>query len=227
MKFLSCQQCREADRIAIEEAGIPSLTLMENAGRGCADAILDMNVDGAAVILCGHGNNGGDGFVIARHLHASGKSVTVILLAKSHAVSGDALTNLERLKTVDIPVIELQPDVTIRQIEDMLSPNNGTPPGVIVDAMLGTGARSGLRPPYNHVVTVANKLDATRVAADLPSGLDGDTGQVANDAFLADLTCTFIAAKHGMNTDNGRRHCGEVCLVDIGIPAQVLARVEA
>lgn len=226
MKLLSCQQCREVDRIAIEEVGIPSLTLMENAGRGCADAILALDIDGEAVILCGHGNNGGDGFVIARHLHASGKSVTVVLLAKSNAVAGDALTNLERLKTIDIPVIELPPDVTIRQIEDVLTPKNGTPPGVIVDAMLGTGARSGLRPPYNRVVMLANKLNTTRVAVDLPSGLDGDTGKVANDAFLADLTCTFIATKHGMNTDNGRRHCGEVQLVDIGIPDQILARME-
>ena len=225
MKHLSCQQCREADRIAIEEMGVPSLTLMENAGRGCADLILGLNIDGEVVILCGRGNNGGDGFVIARHLHSAGKSVTVILMADSHRVSGDAKANLERLNAFPIPVIELPPDAGHPLIEGLLTGEEGSSPDVIVDAMLGTGASGGLRPPYDQVVKVANALKSTRIAVDLPSGLDCDTGQVINDSFQADLTCTFIAAKHGMNTDNGRRYCGDVRLVDIGLPKQALARV--
>ncbi|MDA8563734.1 NAD(P)H-hydrate epimerase [Mariniblastus sp.] len=222
---MSCQQCREADRIAIEELGIPSLTLMENAGRGCADTILELNIEGEVVVLCGRGNNGGDGFVIARHLHAEGKNVKVILLAKPHTISGDARENLERLKSSDLAIIELPVDSESHQVKALLTNQDGDPPGVIVDSMLGTGARGGLRTPYDQVVKACNAMEATRVAVDLPSGLDGNTGQVENDAFRADLTCTFIAAKHGMNTDNGRRYCGEVRLVDIGLPKEVLVRV--
>lgn len=229
MKYLSCQQCREADRIAIEELGVPSLTLMENAGRGCADAILALNIEREVIVLCGRGNNGGDGFVIARHLHQNGKSVRVILLGKSNTVSSDANTNLERLNSarlnsINLSVIELPIDSDIQQIKDLLTDHDRNPPGVIVDAMLGTGASGGLRAPFEQVVKACNAMQATRIAVDLPSGLDGDTGRVANDAFRADLTFTFIAAKQGMNTDNGRHYCGEVRLVDIGLPQDAIAQ---
>ena len=224
MKYLSCQQCREADRIAIEELGFPSLTLMENAGLGCANAIVELNVAGQVVVLCGKGNNGGDGFVIARHLHHNGVAVKVILLAKSHTISSDARENLDRLKLLNLTIIELPIDSNADQVKDFLTSQDEDPPGVIVDAMLGTGARGGLRTPYDHVVRACNAMEATRIAVDLPSGLNGDSGQVANDAFRANLTCTFIAAKHGMNTDNGRHYCGEVRLVDIGLPRDALER---
>ena len=225
MLFLSCQQCREADRFAIEELGVSSLTLMENAGRGCADAIFELNITGEVVVFCGSGNNGGDGFVIARHLHAKGKKVKVVLLGNCQKVSGDARTNLKRLDTIDLLVTELPADSDVHQIRDLIPNNDGDPPRGIVDAMLGTGATGGLRAPYDHVVNVCNATEATRIAVDLPSGLDGDTGQVNNDAFMADLTCTFIAAKHGMITDTGRRYCGDVKLIDIGIPEQALTKV--
>lgn len=224
MKFLSCQQCREADRIAIEELGVSGLTLMENAGRGCADAILDMNLKSEVAILCGRGNNGGDGYVIARHLHATGMKVTVLLLASSQNVTGDALVNLNRLAETSVEVIELPSDSNENRIRTLLTGDESSPPGIIVDAMLGTGATGGLRSPYDRVVKIANKMDAVRVAVDLPSGLDSDTGQVANNAFLADLTCTFIGLKQGMNTDTGRRYCGEIRLIDIGLPQQALDR---
>ena len=224
MKFLSCQQCREADRIAIEELGFPSLKLMENAGLGCADAMIELKVAGKVVVLCGRGNNGGDGFVIARHLHEHGIAVKVILLANASTISGDARENLDRLKLLDLPIIELPIDSNADQVKDILMSRDRDPPGMIVDAMLGTGARGRLRPPYDEVVKTCNTLEATRIAVDLPSGLDGDTGQVANDAFRAHLTCTFIAAKHGMNTDNGRHYCGDVRLIDIGLPKEALDR---
>jgi NAD(P)H-hydrate epimerase len=224
MKFLSCQQCREADRIAIEELGFPSLKLMENAGLGCADAMIELKVAGKVVVLCGRGNNGGDGFVIARHLHEHGIAVKVILLANASTISGDARENLDRLKLLDLPIIELPIDSNADQVKDILMSRDRDPPGMIVDAMLGTGARGRLRPPYDEVVKVCNTMEATRVAIDLPSGLDGDTGLVANDAFCAHLTCTFIAAKHGMNTDNGRHYCGDVRLIDIGLPKEALDR---
>jgi NAD(P)H-hydrate epimerase len=224
MKFLSCQQCREADRIAIEELGFPSLKLMENAGLGCADAMIELKVAGKVVVLCGRGNNGGDGFVIARHLHEHGIAVKVILLANASTISGDDRENLDRLKLLDLPIIELPIDSNADQVKDILMSRDRDPPGMIVDAMLGTGARGRLRPPYDEVVKVCNTMEATRVAIDLPSGLDGDTGLVANDAFCAHLTCTFIAAKHGMNTDNGRHYCGDVRLIDIGLPKEALDR---
>lgn len=224
MKYLSCQQCREADRIAIEELGIPSLTLMERAGQGCAEAILDLNTEGEVVVLCGRGNNGGDGFVIARHLSEHGKIVKVILLGSMQTVAGDARTNLERLNSIGLPVTELPLDPDVQQVRDLLTNQSGAPPSVIVDAMLGTGAKGGLRAPYDIVIKVCNAMKATKVAVDLPSGLDGDTGNVLNESFVADLTCTFIAAKHGMNTDTGRRYCGDVRLIEIGVPEVAIAR---
>lgn len=211
--------------MAIEELGIPSLNLMENAGRGCADAILHLDIGGGVVVLCGRGNNGGDGFVIARHLQSKGRTVSVILMGKSENVSGDALVNLQRLAKTKVDVIELPLDALAEQIQKQLSIVDGIPTSIIVDAMLGTGATGPLRPPYDRVVEIANAMDAKRVAVDLPSGFDGDTGLVVNEAFRADLTCTFIARKTGMTTANGHRYCGEVQLIDIGLPEEALTRV--
>jgi NAD(P)H-hydrate epimerase len=224
MTYLSCQQCRRADQIAIEEMGIPSLTLMENAGLASANAIMDLNLDGGTVVLCGTGNNGGDGFVIARHLHTYGKRVRVILVAESSKASGDALANLQRLSRIGISPIELKAQKDIEEIRELLATIDGSKVSIIVDAMLGTGASGPLRAPFDRVVGAANTVDATRVAIDLPSGLNGDNGQVDNNAFRADLTCTFIALKHGMNTACGREYCGEVKLLNIGLPDEAIMR---
>ena len=227
MKYLSCQQCRDADRIAIEELGVPSLTLMENAGLGCADAILDLDSDDGIVILCGKGNNGGDGFVIARRLQAKGRAVAVVLVTKPESISGDAQINMQRLANTGIPMVSVSAETNVEQIRTLLASTNGVPTSVIVDAMLGTGANGRLKPPYDQVVDVANAMDVTRVAVDLPSGLNGDNGQVTHQAFRAELTCTFIARKQGMNTANGRDHCGEIRLIDIGLPEEAIQRISS
>ncbi len=221
---LTCQQCREADRIAIEEFGVPSIQLMENAGRGCAKAIQKLEPSGPVVILCGPGNNGGDGFVIARYLREAQIAVSVVRLCEAEKYAGDALINLKRLASVDVPVNELHSNASDAQIERLLATADGKPTKCIVDAMLGTGAKGPLRTPFNSVVRVANSIDAIRVAIDIPTGLDGDSGEVVDEAFRADLTCTFIAFKPCMDNVNGGPYCGVTQLVDIGLPEGVTER---
>jgi NAD(P)H-hydrate epimerase len=221
MLQLTCQQCREADRIAIEEFGVPSLTLMENAGTGCAKAIMELNFDGQVTILCGPGNNGGDGFVIARLLHEANVPVSVVLLCNPKKYRGDALANLNRLKQLSLPVVQIPTDATPSQVEANLWQANHPTTGCLVDAMLGTGATGSLRPPYESVIALANEMNVIRIAIDVPTGMNCDTAKIPTVAFRADLTCTFIAVKPAMNTQTGLTQCGEVRLIDIGLPDPV------
>ncbi len=217
--YLDRDQVREVDRRAIEEYGMSGLVLMENAGRGCTDKLCELGAAGLVVICCGRGNNAGDGFVIARHLDLRGMSVRVVLVCRPGDLRGDAAANYEILSKCHIPIAVLDTADDERFEEAICGAE------WIVDALLGTGARGEPRPPLDHVIRRANEAPAKKMAIDLPSGLDCNTGQAAKHTFRADHTCTFVAAKTGFAAEPAKRSIGQVHVLDIGAPRRLLAEM--
>lgn len=219
---LSRDQCREVDRRAVEEYGMSSLVLMENAGRGCADVLCEKGIDGPVVVLCGRGNNGGDGFVVARHLEIRGHDVRVLLLAAIDDLSGDAKTNCDILRHTPVPVHELA-KTSAEGVGEWLA-RHGSGASWLVDAMLGTGAAGAPRPPFDAAIDWFNEQRARKLAVDVPSGLDCDTGQ-ATAAVRADVTCTFLAQKSGYSAPDAAAFTGEVRVLDIGAPRSLVESI--
>jgi NAD(P)H-hydrate epimerase len=213
-RLFTRDECRELDRRAIEEFGISSLVLLENAGRGCVDVMERLGINGHVVILCGKGNNAGDGFVIARHLQLRGYESRVLLLSKPDELSGDAAANFAVLRHMDFPIFEAVNDF------------NSTAAGAawIVDALLGTGAKGEPRPPFDAAIDWINARPATTkaLAVDVPSGLNCDTGQPARHTVHADHTCTFVAMKIGFANSAAKPYIGTVHVCDIGVPPALL-----
>jgi len=185
------------------------LMLMENAGRGVADRLCELGVSGPVVICCGQGNNGGDGFVVARHLDLRGHAVRVLLFSDPSRLKGDAEVNYR--------IIE-RGGLSIRQVAPAQLPAELTGAGWIVDALLGTGARGEPRPPLDAVIDEMNAAATPILAIDLPSGLDCDTGQPARHTVRATHTCTFVAQKPGFLAPGAQPCLGVVHVVDIGAP---------
>jgi NAD(P)H-hydrate epimerase len=201
--LLDAERMRATDAWAIEQEGVPSLDLMERAGAGLARLTADLAPEGVVAVVCGKGNNGGDGLVAARLLRDEGRDVRVLLTGAPEDLRGDAAVNLERLP--------------------------GDPPGpfaagalegaaAIVDALLGTGFAGEPREPIKGAIEAINATDAVVVAADVPSGVDASTGVVAGAAVRARATATFHAAKPGLWITPGKTHAGEVRVIEIGIP---------
>ncbi|HLJ02959.1 MAG TPA: NAD(P)H-hydrate dehydratase [Solirubrobacteraceae bacterium] len=195
---------RELDRWAIERLGIAGLELMERAGTGLADCVQSIAPSAPVAVVCGKGNNGGDGFVAARVLRERGWEVSVLLLGEPEEYRGDALTNLERLPG-DAP--------------EPFSADALRSASLIIDALLGTGFSGEVRERYAAAIEAINDTRARVVACDVPSGVDASTGEVAGPAVRAELTVTFHAAKPGLWIAPGKAHAGEVRVIDIGIPS--------
>jgi len=222
---LSREQVREIDRRAIECAGVAGVVLMENAGRGAADRIeAFMRAGGAeaggrVAVVAGAGNNGGDGYVIARHLSIRGMEVVTFLVAPVARIAGDALVNLQILRKLGGDVRELAGGgvacgaALAEQLGDV---------DVIVDAVGGTGMRGALRGGLAGVVEAINAapVKVGVVAVDIPTGLDCDTGRAEGPAVRAAMTVTFVARKKGFDAPGASDWTGEVCVVDIGVPAR-------
>jgi NAD(P)H-hydrate epimerase len=216
---------RGADDETISELGIPGFTLMETAGRATADAISSLIQpvqERAFGVLCGRGNNGGDGLVIARRLALEGGRVIVMMLGKEDDLSADASTNLSILRKL----IELDPslDAEVLQYESEDSLDALASCDVLVDALLGTGIESEVREPIRSIVTWINQLDAAVVSVDIPTGLSTDTGRVLGAAVEADLTVTMAAMKVGQLVNDGPKHTGWLEVAEIGIPPVVLEK---
>jgi NAD(P)H-hydrate epimerase len=205
---------RELDRTTIEDYGIPGVVLMEAAGKGVVDVITrERDLDGRVLILCGSGNNGGDGYVVARHLMARGYRVTVYLVSDRTKIGGDALVNLKILDKMGADLQPLQTERDLERAESAL-----VHASVIVDALLGTGLTSEVRGQYRKVLERANRCRGLKVAVDIPSGLDADNGRVLGVAFDAEHTVTFGLPKVGLVTHPGVERVGKLHVVDIGIP---------
>jgi NAD(P)H-hydrate epimerase len=193
------------------------LVLMENAGRGCVDRLCELGIHGPVVVCCGRGNNAGDGFVIARHLEIRGYSARVLLWSEADDLAGDAAENYRILVKTDVPIVTLAGRHDPARLVDQLRGCDW-----IVDALLGTGARGDPRPPLDEVIEHLNAAPAKRLAVDLPSGLDCDTGQASRTTFRADHTCTFVASKPGLQTKEALPYVGRVHVLDIGAPRQII-----
>jgi NAD(P)H-hydrate epimerase len=216
--MLSRQQSREADHFAIHGLKIPGILLMENAGRGCAEWLLSLGCGNGVVIACGAGNNGGDGFVIARHLFNANVRTKVVLLAAPESYRGDARANLRIVERLDIPVIEFDQRWDDIQLHQQLTKIERVNASWIVDAILGTGATGCLRDPLERVVRAINRASRKRMAIDCPTGMDCDTGEVNPTAVRADVTCTMIDRKLGFANSSAAEFLGHVTVVGIGAP---------
>jgi len=228
-------EIRAFDRYAIETLGVPGIVLMENAGRRIAEAALEMlrATGRRVVILAGRGNNGGDGFVVARHLAVAGIGSRVLLLGRRDEVRGDARTNLDILAAMGLEVVELGEGAA-----DAVRPYLAEA-DLVVDGLLGTGLRPAeagsertpgrlrpggagtqgeIREPTAGVIRAVNEADAAVLAIDIPSGLDCDTGRPLGPTIRADRTVTMAAMKAGFARPGARQYTGEVTLADIGVP---------
>ena len=217
MKLVTAAQMRELDRRTIEDLGVPSLVLMENAGRGAYQVLRREfpELGGPVVILSGRGNNGGDGFVVARYLINDGFPVSVFLLAARDQVRGDALVNLKILEALGVRVEEVQEEGRLNAVVHRMSRAD-----LLVDALLGTGLNSPVRGLLAQLITKMNQVRPEVLAVDIPSGLSADTGEPLATAVKARGTVTFGFPKLGQIVPPGRDLVGRLWLVDIGIPPQ-------
>jgi NAD(P)H-hydrate epimerase len=216
-------EMRAADKHAIEEAGVPSLDLMERAGAGLARVVAEAAGDGPIRVVIGKGNNGGDGLVVARLLRDEGRQVDVLAVGNPDELQGDAQANLDRLPG-DVP-LDFEPS----RLEGS---------SVIVDAMLGTGFEGEPREPIAGAIRAINEARAVRgsaagasapvvVACDVPSGVNASTGEVIGDAVHADTTASFHGPKTGLYVEPGKTHAGHVEVIEIGIPRSAPAPTKA
>jgi NAD(P)H-hydrate epimerase len=217
-------QVRDLDRRAIEEYGIPGLVLMENAGRGCAELLMRLNPEKKpTVILCGPGNNGGDGFVMARHLDNHGWEVDVRVFAANNGLSADAAVNFEIVVESDIQFTQCYPDSFGRpDIHDQFLRLSFNPAGWVVDALFGTGLSRPLAEPFGDLAALINTSGKPVLAIDIPSGLDCDTGEPLGPTVRATHTATFVAPKRGFLNPTSREWTGEVHVIDIGAPRKLV-----
>jgi NAD(P)H-hydrate epimerase len=221
-KALKRDEIREIDRKAIEEYGIPGLILMENAGRNVVEEILKMLIDplkAEVAIFCGKGNNGGDGFVIARHLYNRGVNISVYLTTKVSGVlaDSDAGTNLKILLNMNINIKELQ---NLQDIEEIGKELQGC--DIIVDAIFGTGLSGEVREPVNSLIRKINETNIPVISVDIPSGLNCDEGIALGTAIKATKTVTFVSPKAGFFKGNGGKFIGELIVTDISVPKELI-----
>jgi NAD(P)H-hydrate epimerase len=240
--FLTRSEVRELDRRAIQEFETPGIVLMENAGRGVVEKMFELGLakpgSGPVVICCGKGNNGGDGFVIARHLDLRRVPVSVLLFCSPHELRDDAATNFRIVESSKIPLIEYDQTKPSSPVWEQEVAEKLAGAGCIVDALLGTGVEGAPRFPLDRVISLINRAAKPVVAVDVPSGLDCDSGKQLGDTGkqLADTgvpagqdvssvctirathTCTFVAAKPGFATAQAKPFVGTLHIIDIGAP---------
>lgn len=214
---LTRDQVREVDRRAIDDYGLIGLVLMENAGRNAASLLQQLGIDGPVAVCCGKGNNGGDGFVIARYLENAGVTITVLMAVPSSVLTGDAAVNFRILKRAGTRIVEPTDDNPTSAWSHELAQVDW-----VVDALLGTGLQGGVRQPYLSAIATINNSRRKVFAVDLPSGMDCDTGQPLGGCVRATHTATFVAAKPGFQTLKGSQLTGEVHVLDIGVPRRLL-----
>jgi len=219
LRPLTRDEVRQVDRRAIEELGLLGIVLMENAGRGATELLIELGIDGPVIVVAGKGNNGGDGFVIARHLEIHGFEVRVLLLADPHELVGDALTNYRVLNAAGSPIRNCA-GADPSGWKDELRTGSW-----IVDALLGTGTRGSVREPFGTVIEQINASGVRVLAVDLPSGLDCDTGQPLGPCVRAAHTATFVAPKRGFDAPGAAEFTGQVHVIGIGVPRSLLESI--
>ncbi|MFH1616570.1 MAG: NAD(P)H-hydrate epimerase [Planctomycetota bacterium] len=214
---MSRREVRAVDDWAINTLGIPGVILMENAGRSCTDLIVSRltEIGGVNVcIFCGTGNNGGDGYVIARHLTNRGFHPCVVICGQPGKIKGDAKINLDILKAMGLHIekLDLNDKDLPAKIKSLSAGHD-----FIVDSLFGTGLSGLLQKEYITLVESINTLGKPILAVDIPSGLDCDSGLPLPSAIRAEATVTFVAVKKGFMTDHARQYTGDVYIASIGI----------
>ncbi len=216
---LTTVQCRAVDAKAIKQFGVPGVCLMENAAVAAVAVAMDMLAGPRSrpvLVAAGGGNNGGDGFAVARGLDSLGVRVEVALLKPAESLKGDALANyrlLSEISTVRIHHLSDRPAA----LEPLL--RNA---GLVIDSLLGTGFQGGLSDPFRHAIDAINMAGKPVLGLDLPSGLDSETGQVAEAAIACERTVTFAAVKPGLESGVAEKYTGALHIGDIGAPAATL-----
>ena len=211
-------EVRAVDKWAIETIGVAGVVLMENAGRSCAELIVEKlkGVAGAGkvCIFCGTGNNGGDGYVIARGLLNAGCEVTVVICGEKGKVRGDAKINLDILERLGRPVEQLKMDGgDIRGRVERYAAGAD----MIVDSIFGTGLGGELADEYTELIESINEQACPILAVDIPSGLSCDTGEPLGAAIRASYTVTFVAVKKGFTFEGAEEYTGEIYVASIGV----------
>ncbi len=209
---------RELDRRAIEAYAIPSVVLMENAGGNATRAVWERYHPQRALILAGTGNNGGDGFVTARHLHNRGCSVRILIAGDPTRTSPDARTNLAICERMSLPIDTITADTPLHTVFD-------EPSDVLIDALFGTGLDRPIGGWRARLIDTVNERRAggafRTVSLDLPSGMDADSGRPLGTCIRADCTCTFVGPKLGFLAPEANDFLGEVVVCDIGAPREL------
>jgi len=215
---LTREQVRLIDKLALERYHIPGLVLMENASRAVADAIISMAsvADASVAIVCGGGNNGGDGFAVARHLHNRGAHVDLVLAAAPARLRGDALMNWQIVEAMGIE------NVDFHDSEDVV---NAHAVDIVIDALFGTGLSRQPDADMTKLIEVMNRSGLPIVAIDLPSGLDCDSGEALGACIRATRTVTFVAEKVGFANPASKQYTGEITVGDIGCPRELIEEV--
>lgn len=231
MRALTRDEVRSVDHRAMTEYGIPGVVLMENAGRGCAERILRDWPVGTAVICCGKGNNGGDGFVIARYLEKAGWNVRVRLVHPPHESTGDAAVFLQSVMKAgtDVRVVR-GPSGSPAEALSINWPSFTSElksADLIVDALLGTGLSGEVKSPYAEIIEAINTSESLVLAIDLPSGLDCNTGRPLGHCIRATRTATMVARKIGFELPESVEFTGPVDVIDIGLPLVQFRELEA
>ncbi|MEK6677298.1 MAG: NAD(P)H-hydrate epimerase [Planctomycetota bacterium] len=219
---LSREQVRLVDTLAVQKFGLSGLVLMENAGRNAAVLLSDRyGRHEKAAILCGTGNNGGDGCVIARHLHNGGWDVRLLVIGELSTMTSDMLTNYRIVEAMGLQIIVTTHVDHLRSWTNSILSDE-----IVVDAMLGTGFRGQVRRPMAEVIEAVNSAPKqAMIAVDVPSGLDCDTGVPSQNTIRADLTISFVAIKRGFLTDSATPFIGEVVVAEIGVPRELIRSI--
>ena len=220
MYLVTSESMRAIDREAIDKHKIPSLDLMEKAGQGIAERLLTHNIidpstDNKIAVICGKGNNGGDGFVVARYLHDAGVNVCLYFIGPAKALSKDASVNYNRAVKSGVPLTE------IKKVADLEDIRNCTH---IIDAIFGTGFKGSPRNLSAKVIGIINEQETAVIAIDMPSGLNADNGTHQGAVIQADYTFALALPKYGLFLSPGRELAGVVDIVPIGIPDEVMKK---
>ncbi len=215
---LSREEVRSLDVLAADEFALPTLVLMENAGRGAADRLVELagGTSPRVLVLCGPGNNGGDGGVVARRLDALGWDVTVVWIADPDKLRGDARAQWEILTRSGVPQ---RADPSADGLDARIAAADW-----LVDALLGTGLTRPVEGPLKAAIETMNRSGKPILALDLPSGLDADSGEPLGVAVRARATVTFAARKLGFDAPGASDYTGDVAVADIGLPGALIRR---
>lgn len=222
MRIVTASEMKTLDQMAIQDYGIPSLLLMENAGRGVADLVCkeagDIKPKALHILaFCGKGNNGGDGLVSIRHLANRGFNAHVLLFTNPSALKDDPAVNFNIASRMKIPVDIIVDRMDMARVKPLLNRAD-----LVMDALFGVGLDSELTDIFADAVMAINGARKKVVAVDIPSGLDADTGNVVGIAVKASITATLGLPKKGLYEREGPFYAGDIRVVDIGLPTEIL-----